>query len=84
MWTYYDGARMDPTFLHLREWLSAIRNKTKLSCGIKEGFEEAISAHMAGLSYKLGKRIDWDRSTQKIKTIEGVNFDEVLLGNIVY
>lgn len=84
MWTYYDGARMDPTFLHLREWLSSIRNNTPLSCGIKEGFEEAISAHMAGLSYKLGRRIDWDHSTQKIKTLEGINFDEVLLGSIVY
>jgi hypothetical protein len=84
MWTYYDGARMDPTFLHLREWLSSIRNNTRLSCGIKEGFEEAISAHMAGLSYKLGRRIDWDHSTQKIKTLEGINFDEVLLGSTVY
>ena len=81
MWTYYNGTRIDSTFLHLREWLSAIRNEGKLSCGIQEGFEEAISAHMAGLSYKLGKRIDWDHTNQRIKTIEGIDYDTVLLAN---
>lgn len=81
MWTYIDGKRVDSTFLHMREWLSAIKNGGKVSCGIKEGFEEAIAAHMAGLSWKLGKRIEWDLETETIKPIEGVNFDEVLLSN---
>ncbi len=81
MWTYIDGKRVDSTFLHMREWLSAIKNGGKVSCGIKEGFEEAIAAHMAGLSWKLGKRIEWDTQTETIKPIEGINFDEVLLSN---
>ncbi len=81
MWTYIDGKRVDSTFLHMREWLSAIRNGGKVSCGIKEGFEEAIAAHMAGLSWKLGKRIEWDKETETIKPIEGVDLDEVLLSN---
>ena len=79
MWTYIDGVRVDSTFLHLKEWLSSIKNGGKLSCGIQEGFEEAISAHMAGISYKLGRRIDWNAAEQIIEPIEGVNFDEVLL-----
>ena len=81
MWTYIDGKRVDSTFLHMREWLSAIRNGGKVSCGIKEGFEEAIAAHMAGLSWKLGKRIEWDRETETIKPMEGLDLDEVLLSN---
>ncbi len=81
MWTYIDGKRVDSTFLHMREWLSAIKNGGKVSCGIKEGFEEAISAHMAGLSWKLGKRIQWDSEMETIKPIEGVDLDEVLLSN---
>jgi predicted dehydrogenase len=84
MWTYIDGARVDATFLHLREWLSGIRNETELSCGIKEGFEEAITAHMTGLSWKLGRRIDWDPESETIKPIENFDFDAVLLGNTVY
>ncbi|MBT8266804.1 MAG: Gfo/Idh/MocA family oxidoreductase [Saprospiraceae bacterium] len=82
MWTYIDGVRVDSTFLHLREWLSSIKNGGKLSCGIQEGFEEAISAHMAGLSYKLGRRIDWNATEQIIEPIEGINFDEVLLSSV--
>lgn len=81
LWTYRDGKRVDSTYLHLREWLSCIRNGGTPSCGIQEGFEEAITAHMGGLSYKLGRRIEWDQSSQKIVPIDGINFDEVLLQN---
>lgn len=81
MWTYINGARVDSTFLHMREWLSATRNGGKVSCGIKEGFEEAIASHMAGLSYKLGRRIDWDPKLELLKPIEGIDFDQALLMN---
>jgi len=83
LWTYRDGKRVDSTFLHLREWLSCIRNGGTPSCSIKEGFEEAISAHMAGLSYKLGRRINWDPVTQTIITLPGQHLDAVLLGDKV-
>lgn len=81
LWTYRDGKRVDSTFLHLREWLSCIRNGGKPSCGIQEGFEEAISAHMAGLSYKIGRRIDWDASSEKIISLPGEDLDAILLAN---
>lgn len=81
MWTYIDGVRVDSTFLHMREWLSAIKNGTQVSCGIQEGFDEAITAHMAGLSWKLGRRIEWDHEKGDLKPIDGINFDEVLLAN---
>ncbi|PCE63999.1 Gfo/Idh/MocA family protein [Sediminicola luteus] len=79
MWTYINGKKVDSTFLHMREWLSATRNGGTLSCGIDEGFDEAIAAHMAGVSFKLGRRIEWDPKTETIIPIEGVDFDEVLL-----
>jgi hypothetical protein len=81
MWTYIDGVRVNSTFLHLREWLSCIRNGGDLSCGINEGFDEAISAHMTGLSWKLGRKIEWDSAEQRIVPIEGIDFDEVLLAS---
>lgn len=81
MWTYIDGVRVDSTFLHMREWLSVIKNGGKVSCGINEGFDEAISAHMAGLSWKLGRKIEWDAASQTLKPIEGIDFDQVLLAN---
>ncbi|MFS4417983.1 Gfo/Idh/MocA family protein [Maribacter sp. 2307ULW6-5] len=81
MWTYVNGKRVDSTFLHLREWLGAIKNGDKVSCGIQEGFEEAIAAHMAGVSWKLGRRVEWDKEQQIIKPMEGVDLDAVLLSN---
>ncbi|WP_437399662.1 Gfo/Idh/MocA family protein [Flagellimonas lutimaris] len=81
MWTYIDGVRVDSTFLHMREWLSVIKNGGNVSCGIKEGFDEAISAHMAGLSWKLGRKIEYDPTSQTLKPIEGIDFDQVLLAN---
>lgn len=81
MWTYIDGKRVDSTFLHMREWLSALRNGGAVSCGIQEGFEEAISAHMAGLSWKLGRRIQWDPEAQRVVPVDGVDLDQVLLNS---
>jgi len=78
LYTYRDGKRVDPTFLHMREWLSCIRNGGTPSCGIKEGFEEAISSHMAGLSYKIGRRIQWDREAGKIIALPGEDLDAIL------
>jgi hypothetical protein len=71
LYTYRDGKQVDSTHLHIREWISAIRNGTSISCGIQEGFEEAISAHMASLSYKTGRRVNWDKTNQKI-VVEGM------------
>lgn len=71
LYTYRDGKRVDSTHLHMREWLAAIRqNKPELtSCGIKEGFEEAMAAHMSTLSYRLGKRVEWDHTEERISNV---------------
>ena len=69
MYTYRDGKRVDSTFLHLREWLSGIRNGTAVSCGIEQGFQEAISAHMACISSRLGKRVEWDATSRRLVNV---------------
>ncbi|MCB0688188.1 MAG: Gfo/Idh/MocA family oxidoreductase [Saprospiraceae bacterium] len=85
LYTYRNGRRVDSTHLHMREWLSGIRNGTKVSCGIKEGFEEVMTAHMGGLSYKLGRRIDFDHSKMEIIPVDGYDLDEVLVSeNNIY
>lgn len=81
LWTYRDGKRVDSTFLHIREWLSCIRNGGEPSCGIVEGFEEAITAHMGGLSYKIGRRIEWDHENEQIIALPGEDLDAILLDN---
>lgn len=81
LWTYRDGKRVDSTFLHIKEWLSCIRNGGKPSFGIDEGFEEAITAHMAGLAYKIGRRMEWDSETEEIIALPGEDLDQILLAN---
>ena len=69
LYTYRDGKRVDSTFLHLREWLSGIRNGEPVSCGIEEGFDEAISAHMSCIAVRLGKRVEWDRENRRLVNV---------------
>jgi predicted dehydrogenase len=69
MYTYRDGKRVDSTFLHIKEWLSCIRHGGTPSCNIQQGFEEAISAHMATASLRLGKKIIWDHEKQRMANV---------------
>ena len=75
LYTYRDGKRVDSTSLHMREWLSCIRHGGTPSCGIEPGFDEAVSALMACASYRLGKRIGWDRENRKLLNVSD---DELL------
>ncbi|HSG97110.1 MAG TPA: Gfo/Idh/MocA family oxidoreductase, partial [Woeseiaceae bacterium] len=69
MYTYREGKRVDSTYLHLREWLSAIRNGTPVSCGIEQGFQEAIAAHMSCIAVRLGKRVEWHEAERRLVNV---------------
>lgn len=66
LYTYRNGKRLDPTYLHLEEWLNAIRYGGNTSCNIEQAFEEAITAHMAVKSYKEKRQIKWDNNLKRI------------------
>jgi predicted dehydrogenase len=69
MYTYQDGKRYDTTHLHIAEWLQCIRTGGEPSCSITRGFEEAITAHMATQSYRLGRKVIWDPEGEKIQAV---------------
>ena len=50
---------------HIRNFLEAIRGTAKAIAPASEGQIAAIPGHMATLSYKNGKAINWDAATQK-------------------
>ncbi|MEZ4776184.1 MAG: Gfo/Idh/MocA family oxidoreductase [Bacteroidia bacterium] len=77
LYTYRDGKRVDPTHLHIREWLSCIRHGGNPSCGIEQGFEEAISAHMATISVRTGRRVEWDAASRRITNIDQSMMEEI-------
>lgn len=66
MYTYRDGRRVNTTTLHIEEWLKCIREGGETSCNIEQGFQEAITAHMATAAYREGRRVSWDTVNHRI------------------
>lgn len=66
LYSYVAGKKYDTTFLHLREWLDAIRTGSEVSCGIQPAFEEAIAAHMGTRAYLEGRTMFWDSDKREI------------------
>ncbi len=66
LYSYVGGKRYNTTFLHLREWIECIRTGKNPSCGIDEGFQEAITAHMGTRSYLEARTIYWDKEREEI------------------
>jgi len=66
LFTYRGGRRFDPTHLHVKEWVDAIRNGGTTSCNIDRAFEEAITCHMSTESYRRGRRVTWDPVQRRI------------------
>jgi hypothetical protein len=63
--TFIDGRILDATYLHIKEWVDAIRNQGKTSCNIDVGFEEAVTYNLANLSYTNNKKVIWDPVNEK-------------------
>jgi predicted dehydrogenase len=75
LYTYRGGKRVDTTHLHVKEWIDSIRKGIQPSCNIDQGFEEAITAHMATLSYRENRKVYWDRNNEVIEGHEKVRED---------
>ncbi len=66
LYTYRQGKRVDTTHLHIKEWTDCIRTNQQPSCNIDQGFQEAITSHMATISYREGVKVYWDAEKQVI------------------
>lgn len=63
--TYIDGKVIDATFLHVKEWIAAIRGKALPSCNIDEGFQEAVTFNLINIALDSKKRVVWDSNSEK-------------------
>lgn len=66
LYTYRDGKRVDPTHLHIKDWLDCIRSGDQPKCNVEVGLHEAVACAMATESYLTGKRIEWDPVNRKM------------------
>jgi predicted dehydrogenase len=64
--TMIEGRILDTTYLHIKEWIDAIRGQATTSCNIDRGFEEAVSYILANISLKEKKIVLWDAVNEKI------------------
>lgn len=79
LFTYRNGKKVDSTHLHIREWLECIRHGGEPSCGMKEGYEEAVAAHMATISYKTGRKVIWDHQNSCIANMNDlIGYEELI------
>lgn len=60
------GGVVNTAYLHIKNWLEAIREGTRANCNEDVAFNEAITAHMATLSFKEGRRVRWDAARQEV------------------
>ncbi len=63
--TFIDGKIVDTTFLHLKEWIDAIRGHGKTSCDIDTGFEESVTFNLANVAYRSKRPVIWDPVNEK-------------------
>ena len=66
LYTYRDGKRVDPTHLHVKDWLDSIRNGTQPRCNMDVAYHEAVACAMATESYLTGRRIEYDAKNREL------------------
>ena len=66
LYTYREGKRVDPTHLHIKDWLDSIRDGSQPRCNVDVAFHEAVACSMATESYLKGRRIEWDPKRRKL------------------
>ena len=66
LYTYRDGRRVDPTHLHIKDWLDSIRGGTQPRCNIDVAYHEAVACAMATESYLTGRRVEYDAKNRKL------------------
>ncbi len=75
LYTLRGGRLVNTTYLHIKDWVDHIRdNNHDTMCNIDDGFQEAITAHMATLSLLRGTRVIWDEQQQRV--LEDVNAND--------
>ncbi|MEA2063667.1 MAG: Gfo/Idh/MocA family oxidoreductase [Gemmatimonadota bacterium] len=67
LYTFRGGRMISTTYLHHKNWIDHIRdNNHDTMCDIDDGFQEAITAHMATMSLLKGCRVRWDAQKQEV------------------
>ncbi len=64
--TKIGGKSIDITYLHIKEWVDAIRDGGVTSCNIEKAFIDTVPVLMAHKSYVEKRRVEWDSINRRI------------------
>jgi predicted dehydrogenase len=65
--TYRDQGE-DPVIIHLAEFFDCVRTRKECSENALVGHHAAAAGHMVNLSYRAGKRMEWDKEAGTVKS----------------
>ena len=81
LYTFRGGRMISTTYLHQKNWIDHIRdNNHETMCDIDDGFQEAITAHMATKSLLSGCRTRWDPMKQEVTCDQVSDYEELMYG----
>ena len=66
LYTYREGKRVDPTHLHVKDWLDSIRDGSQPRCNIDVAYHEGVACAMATESYLTGRRVEYDAKNRRL------------------
>lgn len=62
----FNGKSVDLTYMHIKDWLTVIRNGGTPRCNIDIAVDEMITILMATKSYQEGRKVTWDNDKRRI------------------
>jgi len=60
------GASPEPIDLHARHFLDCVKNRRRPNADVEDGHQVAVACHLANLSMKLGRKLNWDVEKEEI------------------
>lgn len=67
------GTREDSTQNLVDDFLRCVRTRERPLCSLEEGHRSTTFAHLANISLRLGKRLEWDAEAEKVTNVPEAN-----------
>lgn len=61
-----EAVQEDDSWLHKRHFLDCIRGEAKPRCDAETGHQASIYGHLANISWRLGRTVNWDAAKETI------------------
>ncbi|HNY38786.1 MAG TPA: Gfo/Idh/MocA family oxidoreductase [Bryobacteraceae bacterium] len=60
------GTSAEPIDLHARHFIDCVKSRQRPNADVEDGHEVAVACHLANLSLRLGRKLEWDVEKEEI------------------